>query len=271
MPSVQQPDLFAAAGVPAASPAPSPEERPRPAADELNDAALIAAIPGASLADCHALAAEAGRRRLTAAIPALEALCRRFKGFGLHHPVPEQVAAVIGLAACGGHDAAAALARIIVEGVVQGPGLANAVAAAAELRTRLPPEIMEVLLRHAEPAIRADACRCAQPQSRVISLLTDLLNDLHGAVASAAACALGHMGRIEARRPLRRLLREDPTAAVIAATAEIADADDIVQLGRIARTRPDLAGAAIDALKDIDDPRAEAIIDALPASCQHSR
>lgn len=271
MPFVQQPDLFAAAGVPAAPPAPSPEQRPRLAVDELDDTALITAIPGASLTDCCALAAEAGRRRLAAAIPALEALCRRFKGFGLHHPVPEQVAAVTGLAACGGRDAAAAVARMIVDGVVQGPGLASAVAAAAELRVRLPAETMKVLLRHAEPAIRADACRCAQPQSQVISLLTDLLNDLHDAVASAAACALGRMGRIEARPLLRRLLRENPTAAVIAATAEIADSDDIVQLGRIARTRPDLAEVAIDALKDLDDPRAEAIIAAIPASCQHSR
>ena len=35
-----------------------------------------------------------GRRRLTSAIPALEGLCRRFKGFGLEHAVPEQIAAL---------------------------------------------------------------------------------------------------------------------------------------------------------------------------------
>ncbi len=130
---------------------------------------------------------------------------------------------------------------------------------------------MTALLRHAEPTIRADACRCARSQPRVISLLVDLLDDLHGAVASAAACALGHMGRIEARPLLLRLLREDPTEAVIAATVGIADADGIVQLGRIARTRSDLAEAAIDALKDIDAPRSAAIVAAISGRCQQSR
>jgi hypothetical protein len=90
------------------------------APESLDDAALIAAIPDAGLADCRALAAEAGRRRLLPAIPALEALCRRFRGFGLHHPLPDQVAALSALAAVGGHDAAAAVSRIIVDGVVQG-------------------------------------------------------------------------------------------------------------------------------------------------------
>ena len=163
MPFVRQQDLFAAAGTPAARPVPSREQRPCLAPDELDDAVLIAAIPPAGLADCHALAAEAGRRRLAAAIPALEALCRRFKGFGLRHPVPEQVAVLTALAAFGGRDAASAVARIIVDGVVQGPGLASAVSAAAELRASLPAETLVGLLQHAEPAIRADACRCACP------------------------------------------------------------------------------------------------------------
>jgi hypothetical protein len=271
MPFVRQPDLFAAAGVPAAHPVPTREQRPRLAPDDMDDAALIAAIPGTGLADCHALAAEAGRRRLAAAIPALEALCRRFRGFGLHHPVPEQLAALTALVAVGGRDAASAVAHIIVDGVVQGPGLASAIGAAAVLRASLPVDTMLVLLRHAEPAIRADACRCAQPQPRVIALLVDLLDDLNGAVASAAACALGHMGRAEARPLLWRLLRENPTEAVIAASVGIADPDGIVQLGRIARTRPGLAGAAIAALKDIDDPRAVAIIAAIPGFCPQSR
>ena len=54
------------------------------------------------------------------------------------------------------------------------------------------------------------------------------------------------------------------------ATVGIADADCIVRLGRIARSRPDLAEAAIDALKDIDDPRTAAIVAAIPGLCQQS-
>src|SRR3954469_15798033 len=75
-------------------------------ASELDDDALIAAIPIASLADCSNLADEIARRRLRAAIPGLEALCRRFRGFGHEHAIPEQAAAFEALAAIGGHTAA---------------------------------------------------------------------------------------------------------------------------------------------------------------------
>lgn len=68
-----------------------------------------------------------------------------------------------------------------------------------------------------------------------------------------------------------RLLRENPTEAVIAASVAIADPDGVVQLGRMARTRPGLAEAAIAALKDIDDPRTAAIIAAIPRFCPQSR
>ena len=53
-----------------------------------------------------ALAAEAGRRRLAAAVPSLETLCRRFSGFGIDRMVPEQAAALQALAAIGGREAA---------------------------------------------------------------------------------------------------------------------------------------------------------------------
>jgi hypothetical protein len=86
----RQLDLFGEAGrrphqtkVPAAG-------RPRLVAPELDDEALVAAIPSASLGDCRGLAAEAGHRRLTAAIHALEALCRRFRGFGVEEEIQEQ-------------------------------------------------------------------------------------------------------------------------------------------------------------------------------------
>lgn len=61
----------------------------------------------------------------------------------------------------GGQEAAQTIARLIVEQVVDGPGLADAVGAAAKLRVRLPPDTVLTLLRDAEPGIRADACCCA--------------------------------------------------------------------------------------------------------------
>ena len=92
----EPPDLFAGAGLPAPRMAPVTIEQPGLTPAALANDALIAAIPDASLADCDGLAAEAGRRRLVQAIPALEALCRRFKGFGTEHAIPEQSAALDG-------------------------------------------------------------------------------------------------------------------------------------------------------------------------------
>jgi HEAT repeat protein len=257
--SGRQLDLFSAAGLPAADETAAHVEPCRLAPSDLDDSALVVALPEARVVDCHALCAEAGRRRLIAAIPALEALCRRFKGFGLEHAVPEQIAALRGLAAISTREAAAAVSRIIADKVVQGPGLHDAVHTAVLLECRLPPAVSLSLLRHNDARVRAAACRVAGPHADVMPLLVDLLDDLHEIVAVAAACALGRAGRIEAQPRLARLLRDEPTADVIDAVLPVADDDCIVQLGRIARTNPVLSGAAVDALDAMDNPRAQAI------------
>jgi hypothetical protein len=254
----RQLDLFAEAGHRPETAAPA-AARPNLAAPELDDAALVAAIPAASLGDCRALAAEAGRRRLARAIPALETLCRRFRGFGLERSIPEQTAALDALAAIGGSEAAAAAARLVIERVVQGPGLATAVAAAARLGVGLPGDVTVRLLSHQEPEIRAGACGCARPSPAIVTLLIERLDDIDRRVASEAACALGRMGRSEARAPLLRLLREAPSAAVVDAAIAVADEECLVLLGRLARTRPELTDAALAALDSADSPRAETI------------
>ena len=53
--------------------------------------------------------------------------------------------------------------------------------------------------------------------------MIDLLDDLNQAVARSAACALGQMGRIEARPMLARVLREEPSEEVIDAVSPVAD------------------------------------------------
>jgi hypothetical protein len=83
------------------------------------------------------LAAEAGRRRLAAAVPSLETLCRRFSGFGIDRMVPEQAAALEALSAIGGREAARAVSRLIVRAVVQGPTLNLAVSTAARIGSAL--------------------------------------------------------------------------------------------------------------------------------------
>jgi HEAT repeats len=254
----QQLDLFSASGIPAEQPVPQGLIL-RPAVADLDNEALIAAIPAANLGDCAALTAEAARRRLSAAIPSLEALCRRFSGFGIDHMVPEQSAALRALAAIGSRDAAQAVALLILRAVVQGPTLGLAVAVAAQLRANLPVDVVRSLLRHADPDIRANACSCACRQPELIAVMIDLLDDLNQAVARSAACALGQMGRIEARPTLVRLLQEEPSEELIDAVSSVADEECIILLGRIARSKPALSDAALDTLEGIDHHRASAI------------
>src|ERR1700751_3343448 len=242
---------------------PSQLMRQCPASAEVDDEELIAAIPESSLADSCILAAEAGRRRLSAAVPALATLCRRFAGFGTHCAVPEQAAAFEGLAAIGGRAAAHAVFEMIEGGVVQGQTLQIAVRSAARLGSLLSPDALRRLLRHAEPGIRAEACRCARPLPELISLLIDLLDDLDRTVVTSAAFALGRMGRIEARPILKSLLDDDPSEDVIDAVSSIADEECLVLLGRIARSNLALADAALNGLENVDDHRAITIVAAI--------
>jgi len=234
-----------------------------PVSAEIDDERLIAGIPESSLADSCSLAAEAGRRRLAAAVPALVTLCRRFAGFGTRRMVSEQAAAIEGLAMIGGRDAALAVSEMIERAVVQGPTLQIAVSAAARLGSTLSPDALRQLMRHAEPGIRADACRCARPLPELIMILIDLLDDLDRRVATSAASALGRMGRIEARPILKSLLRDDPSEDAIDAVSSIADEECAVLLGRIARSRSVLADAALISLENTDHVRAVAIAAAI--------
>jgi hypothetical protein len=257
--SDRQPDLFDGAGFRSDYAVPAEVGRPRLTPGALDDDTLIATIPHVSQADCRGVAEEAGRRRLTGAVPALEALCRRFKGFGVGRAIPEQIAALRALAVIAGSASAEAVGRIIVEQIVQGPGLRVAAEVAAQTRAKLPPAVVASLLRHPDPEIRASACRCARSGAEVVALMIELLGDLNGSVATAAACSLGRMGRIEARSALALLMRRQPSVEVIDAAAGVADEECLVLLGRLARTRPELKDAALAALEAMDDPRAAQI------------
>jgi HEAT repeat protein len=255
-------DLFSEFGIPPVRPAPADARSPGPPPADLDDAALLAAIPASGLADGPPLAAEAGRRRLGAAIPVLEDYCRRFAGFGVQRALPEQVAALDALAAIGGQEAARSVARIIGRGWVQGPTLATAVADAARLGSQLPADIVAALLRHADRSIRRNACRLARQGPEVTAILVDLLGDLSRDVGMEAACALGHMGRPEAVPLLKHALRQGPSVRVIEAVAPVADEECVVLLGRLARDAPDdFAAAARDALEAVEHPLAARLLE----------
>jgi HEAT repeat protein len=258
----QQLDLFSLAGIETQRSLPQSIAQ-RVDATVLDDQALIAAIPESDRTDSIALAHEAGRRGLTAAVPSLEALCRRFSGFGRHRILPEQTAALCALGAIGGCEAAQSMSRLIMREAVQGPALNLAVNTAARIGSTFPIAVLQSLLRHPDPDIRAGACGCARRNPEVISVMIELLGDLNQDVVRSAACALGRMGRIEARPVLVKLLQEQPSEEVIDAVSSVADEECMIQLGRIARTEPTLTDAALDALEGTDHPRAEAIATAV--------
>jgi len=253
---MQQLDLFGLIPAPVEPPPSEDTARLAAAADTLEDEELLAALPYAGIADSISLAAEAARRRMTAAVPALEALCRRFSGFGADRIVPEQAAAIDALATIASSDAAQAVVRLIARRVVQGPCLQQAVGAAARLGGKLPAGTVLELLRHDDPQVRADACRFARPSPEMVTRLRDLLDDLQRPVRMAAACALGLMGYNEVRPLLTCYLREEPSAKLIEAVAPIADEECVILLARIARTMPHLYEAALDSLEAIEHPRA---------------
>jgi HEAT repeats len=245
----EQLDLFAGVSLTGEFRAPAYQDAPDAAA--LPDDALVAALPIATLFTAPLLAAEAARRRLVSAVPALERLCRRLTGFGAETIVPEQAAALRALAEIGGREGGEVVARLIVERVVQGPNLRWALDAAKPLHSRLPADRLAELLRHSDPAIRAGACHLVLfPAPVLIEQLALLLDDRSPAIAAAAACALGRLGQVRARPLLMRLLLEAPSPEIIEAVAPIADRDTAVILRRIARTVPNLAAVAIEALDD---------------------
>jgi hypothetical protein len=243
-----------------------PDVGPALVPSALDDDSLVEAIPAARLSAARELAAEAARRRLGNAVPVLEMLARRFSGFGLERIVPEQEAALHALAAIGGREAAAAVARLIGERVIQGPALRQAVNTAACLQSRLPAEIVLDLLRNDLPEIRAGACACTGTSPQASPLLIELLADHHAEVRAAAALALGRIGRPEGRAHLLLLLRREPSEEIVEAIAAVADEECVVVLGRVARAHPALRAVILDALACIAVPRAQTVAAALRKS-----
>ena len=255
----RQLDLFAPSA-PVLTRAPPPLRQSPLTPSALTDTALVAALATASSRDCVALAAEAGKRRLAQAVPALAALCRRFTAWGdAVAPVPEQAAALDALRRIGGRAAGMAVAEGIAKNYFIDPTLGLAAAAAATLGATLSEAAALRLLQHDSAALRGDACRCVPNTPAVTTALLALLDDLRPEIVQAAACALGRRNRAEARPVLCRLLDAAPNADIIEALGVVVDEDGLIRLSRLAGHEPGLADAVLDALETSDHPRAASL------------
>ena len=127
---------------------------------------------------------------------------------------------------------------------------------ASQLGVIFPTDIALAFLRDSNPSIRALACACVRAGYEIVAALIAMLDDPDGEVSAAAACALGRMGRVEARIHLKRYLAQRPSGRVVEAVAAVADDEAIVLLARVGRARPDLALSIISALEEIDNARA---------------
>ena len=238
------------------------------APERLSDDDLIAAISNATLVDAFAITAEVAKRRLSAAVPALTALCNRFVGYGAGAVVPEQVATLHALGAIGGQEAAHAVSNLITRKIVQGPTLATALTVAAQLGVVLPQDVASSLLRNPDAAVRTAACGCVRAGHEIIAALVSMMADPDVEVAVASACALGRVRRIEALPRLKIYLAERPSSRIVEALAQVADEESIVLLARVGRARRELTNSVIFALEEIESPKAMAAADALKKFAQ---
>ena len=257
--SAEQLDLFCDFGSTAVRASATPSAPSSLDVAKLDDGELLARSAHSTLADSHMLLAEAGRRRLAAAVPLLRDVCRRHAGFGARRQIPEQAAALNALHAIGTRAAAQAVAEAIERGWVVGPTLTVAALCAGRLHANLSSETLAMLLQHPDPSVRVAGCGCARPYPAITALLGELMVDPRRPVAEAAACALGRLARTEARPVLAVLLEKAPSEEVIEAASTVADEPTLVLLGRIARSGSKLAPAAMAALEDSDHPRAAKI------------
>ncbi|MDE0717632.1 MAG: HEAT repeat domain-containing protein, partial [Rhodospirillaceae bacterium] len=236
----EQFDLFTGGGT--VAPAAVPADRPL-CPETLSDEDVLGRIPNARIADVRVLCRLAVERGLgDRAVPALEALWRRFRGFGHDRPLPEQTSVIETLAKLETAGARQLLAEIATAYDLPPPLLPAALSAALSASLRLPVHVLRPLLADADPRIRELAARLSGFGQPDIGALEACLGDTQPAVRRAAAIVLGQIGHAAAKAILLSELRRAPTGDIVEALSAIADDDIVVHLGRCAAAHPALAG-----------------------------
>ena len=241
----------------AASPAPEREE----ALESLDDPEIVALLPKANLSNVQGLCAQVIARDLgDRAVPALESLWRRFRGYGRTGALPEQRCALDTLARIGTPPARDRLTRIIGTPDLPDALLPLALHAAVTARLVLPLSHIVPWLDHRVPEVRALAFSLARAANPPENILETGLSDSDPFVRRAALITLGTLGHTRAKPGLLVELDRNPTGEIVRALATIADADILTRLGRCARRNAALKPFILEELADLDDPRADRII-----------
>ncbi len=249
-PEAEQFDLFTGGGT--VEPAAIPANKPfRPEA--LSDEDILARLPNAGIADVRLLCDLIVERGLgDRAVPAIEALWRRFKGFGRQRPLAEQTAVIETLSKLETPDARRLLADIATGHDLPPLLLPAALSGALSTSLRLPPTFLSPLLAHADPRIRELAARLSGFGQPDIGALAACLDDTQPAVRRAAAIVLGQFGDARAKAILLSELQRTPTGEIVGALSAIADDDIVVHLGRGADAHPALAGRIATELEEME-------------------
>ena len=260
-----QPDLFDERGGADIRPSPEVPARPAPLAATLPDDDLIGRLLDAGPSEIDAFCGEIAARSLSAAVPSLEALWRRFHGFGIHSPLREQRAVVETLARLEGPEARAALRRIVLSPGLPEPLQPTALRAAADAWLVLPAPFVEGFLGHTDAAVRGAAFDLAPAAKVPAQRLRDGLSDGVASIRCTTAVALACQGDASGRDVLVAALANAPSTAIVEALGAIGDDEAIVALGRCAMRHSAHAPEVIAVLRDMGNPRADRLAARLEA------
>ncbi len=258
-----QPDLFGRR-----EPNDGPVGRPVPFAsfEKMEDQEVVARIPDADMAEVDALCDQVLDRGLgDDAVPALEALWKRFFGFGVDGPTREQRCALMTLARTGSSLSRQALARIVDAPDLIDSHLPLALQCASDANLALPGQRVARWLEDGRPEVRKCAFALARNcRPRVPGHLLEAgLADPDALVRRACLVTMGHSGDARAKEGLLEELGRSPAAEVVAALACMLDDDIVTCLGRCGLEHACLREQVVEELEGEADPRARRLVERL--------
>ena len=226
---------------------------------ELDDLEILARIPAAKLSEVEALCELVMDRGIgDDAVPALEALWRRFFGFGVDGPLREQRCALNALAKIGTEMSRQALVKIVDAPDLFDAILPLALECATKAHLALPAQSVTRWLEDTRSEVRELsfmlASNCGSPVPK--NVLEAGLLDSEASVRRACLLTMGHFGHGAAKSGLLAELERNPSSEIVTALAGILDDDIITRLGRCAMKHEHLREQIVEELESSAEPRA---------------